>query len=532
MLFRSDVCGPQLVAFLREKYPEIKESKAEGGRTFYTLGEAGLPLQPVAAVEGSALYLATSEAFLRECLARKSGLPQAPAYKQALAATAAEGNTIVYASPRLFTSLRGLFSSIPQLPGADRTFQVAVQSLMQRLARVDAPALSVLSNLPEGVLVQSVGPDSLRESLPVLGLATPDLPGNILRVVLPAHVADLRAQALVARQGESIRANLAKVSVAATAYFAANAEAEEVAFEQLRESAPELAKIAAVAGEDYSGLTVRRDRDSIELAAENGASATYGRPLTSAEQQKIEANLALYDEAASLYFAAKPDETSMSSSDACGVGLSESPTSVVGEQYDFSVERDAVTIELRTPGGTTVTYRRVPGLRWAVLKRRAQQTAEVCRQLALFYSVATDYLAAHPDESYVSGYELFGEGKERPELRPIAGESYSSVRLNRNSAEVSVEVPGLGPVVYEAELPAAQAAAIRENLRKLATDAAAYFRQHAEEQLVVAGELFATGTEKPTPVAGEDYESLVLERSATSLTLVLRNGRKVTVEKL
>ncbi len=531
-----DSGGPQLLAALRARYPKLKETKAADGRTLYLLGEetGGLPCQPVVAVDGAAFSFATSAAFLQECRARKTGLPQAPAFRAALAATAAEGNSLVYASPRLFASLHALIASLPPFLRSDRTFDVVLRTLEKRLAKIDAPAVSVTSNLPEGVLVQTVGPESLRESLPVLGLATPDLAGNLLRFTLPAHVAGLQRQALLARNETAIRDNLAKISAAAQAYFAAQADAEEVAFTTLLESTPELAQLVPAAGEDYATVTVRRDRDSIDLVAPDGASATYGRPLTDAERQKIERNLALYDEAAALHFAAHPDENTLSAYAATEAGgaLTRTPSSVVGEEYDFTVERDAEEIALRTPGGTTVTHRRVPGLRWTVLKRRVQQTAAVREQLALFHAVASDYLAAHPEEGYVSGYELFGEERERPELRAVAGENYDSVRLSRGSASLSVEVPGLGTVVYEAELAARDTAAIQGNLRTLARAAVGYFQQHPEEKLVVGGELLAAGIELPTSVAGEDYETLVLERGAAAITITLRDGRKVTADKL
>ncbi len=530
-----DLGGPQLLAYLRARYPKLKETRGADGRTLYTLGEAagGLPCQPVIAVDGASFSFATSAAFLQECRARKTGLPQAPAYRAALAATAAEGNSLVYASPRLFASLHSLITSLPPFLRTDRSLDLALRTLEKRLAKIDAPAVAVMSNLPEGVLVQTAGPESLRESLPVLALATPDLAGNLLRFTLPAHVAGLQRQALLARHEAAIRENLAKISAAAQAHFAAHADAEEVAFTTLLERAPELAKIAPVAGEEYAGVTVRRDRDSIELYSPEGVSATYGRPLTDEERQKIERNLALYDEAAALHFAAHPDENTLSAYAATDAGgaLTRTPGSVVGEEYDFTVERDAKEIALRTPGGTTVTHQRVPGLRWTVLKRRVQQTAAVREQLALFYSVASDYLVAHPDEGYVSGYELFGENGERPELRAVAGESYDGVRLSRGSASLSVEVPGLGTVVYEAELAPRDAAAIQENLRTLARAAAGYFKQHPEEKLVVGGELLAGGIESPIAVAGEDYETLVLERDAAAVTITLRDGRKVTADK-
>ena len=533
ILVSLDVGGPQLLGYVRGRHPKLQETKTADGRVCYAFAEkGGLPRQPVVAVEGNAFYFATSAAFLQECLARQTGLPQAPAFQEALAATSAEGNSIVYASPRLFAALHEMTTSLPPLPGYDRKFAVALATLGKRFAKIDAPAVSVTSNLPEGVLVQSVGPQSLRELLPVLGLATPDLAGNILRVSLPAYVAGLQWQASINREEAAIRDNLAKVSAAATAYFAAHADADEVAFAQLLETAPELAQLAPVAGEEYSAITVRRDRDSIDLTAPNGASAIYGRPLTADERKRIEANLALYDEAAVLHFSAHPEATSMSSYEATEAGgsLTSTPESVIGEQYDdFSIERTATEISVRTPGGNTVTYQRVPGIRWTLLKRRVQQAAAIRGNLATFYAAASAYLAAHPDESYVSGYELFGEECERPELPAVAGENYRSVRLNRNSAVVSIEAPGVGPVVYEAELPAAQADAIQANLRKLAKAAASYFKKHRDEKLVVAGELFAAGTEKPVAVAGEDYETLVIENEAASLMIALPTGQKITV---
>lgn len=533
ILLALDVGGPQLLAFLRAEHEGLVELKTEGGRTFYSFGAAdGLPLHPVCAVDGASFYFATSEAFLRECLDRKNGLPQAAAFKEALAATATEGNSITYASPRFFASLHSLLASVPMMPHADATFESVLQGLLGRLENVDAPAVSVTSNLPEGVLVQAVGPVSLRESLPLLGLATPDLAGSILRVALPQQVRERKLAAVHAREADSIRDHLAQISAAAQAYFAANPDAEEVGFPDLLESAPELAQLAPVAGEDYSGVTVRRNRDSLELYAPDGASATYGRPLTDEERGRIEHNLSLYDEAAVLYFAAHPEETSMSyyAATEAGGALTGTPDAVVGEEYGFSVERDATTIEVTTPGGTTVSYRRVPGLRWTVLKRQAQQAVAIRENLATFHAVAAEYLAAHPDESYVSGYELFGEDRDRPALPAVAGEDYSGVRLTRGSATVALQVAGIGMVVYGPELPAAQAEQIRANLRALAQAASAYFAQNPGERFVVGGELYAAGTAQPDPVAGEDYAALVLERGAGSLKLTLRDGREVAVE--
>lgn len=532
LLVALDIGGPQLLAYLRARYPNLTETKVEG-RTLYTFGEAvgGLPCQPVVVVEGGSFYFATSAAFLQECLARKAGLPQAPAFQAALAATAAEGNSLVYASPRLFTSVHGLITSLPPFLRSDRTLDVVLRMLEKRLGKIDAPAVSVTTNLPDGVLVQSVGPESLRESLPVLGLATPDLAGNILRFTLPAHVAELQKPALLARHAEGIRANLAVVSAAAQRYFVAQPDAEEVTFADLRKTEPALAQLQPVADEDYATVTVRRDRDALELSAPDGAAATYGRPLTEAERARIAANLALYDEAAALYFAAHPDENAMSSDVATDAGgtLTTAPDPVVGEQYDFAVERDATEIRLTTPGGTTIVHPRDPGLRWTVLKRRVQQAAAIRANLATFHAAAVAYLAAHPDESYVSGYELFGADRARPELTAVAGESYGSVRLDRHSARVAIEAPTVGQVVFTAELPAAQVAAIQENLRKLAQAAAAYFRKNPAETLVVGGELFAAGVERPTPVLDEDYDGLVVERDAPGLKLQLRDGREVSI---
>lgn len=530
-----DAHGPQLLALLQTGELKPAVLKTEGARTFYVIGaEApGLAGPLVAVAEGERLYCATSETFLRECLDRKGGLAEAAPFKQALAATAAEGNSIVYASPRLFRTLHALMQELPKLPTADRSLEVAFRSVLKRLTVVQSPVVSVSSNLPEGVLVRSVGPDSLRESLPLLGLATPDLAGNILRVALPAHVAGLQEQALAGRHAESVRGNLAKISAAAATYFAANPEAAEVAFPQLLEHEAALAQIAAVAGEDYSAVTVRRDRDAVELQLESGYNVSYGRPLTADERARIERNLALFDEAAAFYFSSNPDETSMSSYAATSAGgsLTEAPTSVVGEEYSFEVSREADTIEVTTPGGTTVAYQRVPGVRWTALKRRAQQTAAIRANLALVYSVATDYLANHPDESYVSGYEIFGEDKERPALRPIANENYDSVRVTRTSAVTTISVPGLGDIAYEAPLDPKQEAAIRANLLQLAQAAAAYFARHPQENLMVVGELAAAegaSFTPPAPVAGEDYMPLVIERDAPSLTLPLPAGRKLT----
>jgi hypothetical protein len=227
----------------------------------------------------------------------------------------------------------------------------------------------------------------------------------------------------------------------------------------------------------------------------------------------------------------------MSAYDAISAGgqLTETPASVVGEEYEIQIERAATTIEVRTPGGTTVSHTRTPGLRWTALKRRTQQAAAIRENLAILYSVATDYLGQHPDERYVSGSELFGEGegKLRPALRSVAGEDYDEVRVTRTHAGATISVPHLGEISYEAPLPQDEVAAIQANLRMIAKAAKTYFAKHPQENLVVVGELVGQGQPlavAPTAVCGEDYLPLVLERGAKTLSLTLPTTRSVAID--
>lgn len=537
VLCATDVLGPQLLSLLQTRYPDLKAGKTEGGRTFYSRGEkaGGLSASVTLAVEGERLYVASSAAFLRECLERKAGLVQAPVFAQALAATAKEGNTVVYATPRLFAQAKELLSDLPSKHPRDRMAAAGMHQVFQRFDRVKTPVVSVVTNLSDGVLVQSVSPESLREALPLFGLATPDLAGNFLRVALPSYVADRYARGAAERRTVLVEANLGRLSAAAERYFARNPENTEVSFAQLQEFDAEATKLTAALDEDYTTVSIRRDRDAVEVETPENGTVKFGRPLTADERSRIEHNLAAYDEAAVLFFAAKPDETSMTGYAAAGAGcLASQPTAVVGEDYDnLELERDTSTIEVRTPGGTNVTYTRVPGLRWTVLKRRAQQTATIRENLAIAYQLGTEYLRDHPDESYVTGSELFGEGKDRPELRSVAGETYGDVRMTRTRAGNSVTTPTLGEIVYEAPVASQAVTAIQANLRSLAKAAKGYFAKHPQEKFVVVGELLdaeKAAPARPEAAAGEDYLPLVIERDAPTLTIALPTGQKVSVE--
>lgn len=534
VLCSTDVLGPQLLSLLQERYPDLKPAGTVGGRTFYSRGEkaGGLSASFALALEGERLHLASSEAFLRECLERKTGLAQAPAFVQALAATAKEGNTVAYATPRLFKLARELLSELPSRNRGDRLAASGLQQALGRFDLVKAPVVTVVSNLPDGVLVQSVSPESLREALPLLGLATPDLAGNILRVALPSFVSERYAQGAAERRSAAIVANLGRVSAVAERYFARNSDVE-VSFAQLQEFDAEGTRLIPVADEDYSPITIRRDRDVVEVETPEYGTVTFGRPLTADEKARIERNLAAYDEAAALFFAARPEEQSMTGYAATGAGyLDSEPEAVVGEDYDLiELWRDAASLEVRTPGGTTIAHARVPGLRWTVLKRRAQQAATIRENLAIAYQIGKDYLRDHPDEGYVTGSELFGEGKDRPELRSVAGESYDDVRMTRTRAGNAVTVPQLGEVVYEAPVDPKDAAAIQGNLQRLATVARGHFAKNPQEKFVVVGELIDTETAPaPEAVAGEDYLPLVIERDAKELSIALPTGQKVVAE--
>ncbi|MBI3875843.1 MAG: hypothetical protein HY300_07780 [Verrucomicrobia bacterium] len=161
LLICLDGVGPAVEAALAQA-PGLKATQ-DGTLRLFELKEAS-PIEglaPVFAIDGKSLYLATSVAFLKECRAGGTqGLAQRAEFREALGHVSAQGNSLAYVSPHFFQQLRRLETLNPHLPPEGAQL---LDTVLRMLPTVDRPLVTVRSNLPNGILVQSYWDRSLKQ---------------------------------------------------------------------------------------------------------------------------------------------------------------------------------------------------------------------------------------------------------------------------------------------------------------------------------------------------------------------------------
>lgn len=140
---------------LLKKAPMLKV-RVDGNRQIYTSAQP-LPLpgiEPVIILEGSTLYVASSPAFLDECLKQTGGLAQTAEFKEALGHVGTTGNGLVYCAPKFFTRLHDLEKLNANLPKEN---QQVLQMVMRNVPQPKRALVTVRTNLPEGILSVPIG---------------------------------------------------------------------------------------------------------------------------------------------------------------------------------------------------------------------------------------------------------------------------------------------------------------------------------------------------------------------------------------
>jgi hypothetical protein len=525
-------------------------SKKQGSReVFVAPDQEQSPFRPAVAFEGKAVLASLSEEFLLQCLSQSGpGLASAAQYQSALKQFGETGNSICYVSPKFFTFLRETLSQLKANPlfvrGANDRGSV-IDYVIDQLQVPSQPVVSVSANLPEGILSRSWSPRSLSTQQFAINLLNPELFGDILNAGVLAGFEETRQSRVKKQQHAAVEENLKAIDAAARAYFAANAEANEVTFAQLTEANPALAELKTHAGESYADLVVERASDLIEVGTSGYETVRYVRPLTPEETAAIQANLAKIDEAAALFFSKNPTETTMSAYEGSEY-VAQVPsllTSIAGEYYSsVSVEVDATEITVETRGGQQVTYKRDPAIRWKALKQSLTKELELANQLKPAFEAAQKFLtepAAAEDASasessdpreYVSLGELVRrELVKLPAAIPETDADYVEFRTGKY--EVTGTVGGT-PLKVLIPLPEAQRSAIHANLSKVLRALSQHLEKNPAELAVFAGELVGKSKllpELPQPVVGEDYGLVSLRRGDTAASLTLPTGHTVTV---
>jgi hypothetical protein len=322
--------------------------------------------QPVLVVDEDALILGSSASLVAQSLTRRSGLDEHPAFRQAMGQIGLEtGNTLTYASPRLFRLIRSLVASgievaSDQLP--NREMLPLVEAILGQIPEPPGPIVSVSANLPDGILTHSLEVMSLRGALLALGLYNPEMLAPIALAVIPAAIkaeADRRAEH---RAAEIAERNLALIGEAALAYFAANPGAQQVGYPELATALS--GRLGRVREVDFTDFQLERNFGKIELELPSGETVVWYAPLSDADRKRVEANLRLFDRAAAWYFRANPRESFMLGVEAIedGSPLSALPEAVRGERYDeLTIRRTDTEITIDV-GAETIAIPRDPAL--------------------------------------------------------------------------------------------------------------------------------------------------------------------------
>jgi type IV pilus assembly protein PilA len=223
----------------------------EGGVKYFELATP-LPLEgirPIFAIEGGALYFATSRAFLQECRAGQGGLAEQAAFKEALAHVGSTGNALGYVSPRFFDQLRRIETLNPQMPPeAKQGFAMA----MRMLPKTDRPLVTVRSNLPDGILINSYWNRSMKQDIVMATVYNPVTIGVMAAMAVPAF-----QKVRQSSQEKAVTNNLRQLSAAADQFYLEKG-VTTATYADLVGPGKYIRQINPVAGEDYRTLVFKQ----------------------------------------------------------------------------------------------------------------------------------------------------------------------------------------------------------------------------------------------------------------------------------
>lgn len=233
-----------------DKVPVFTVSE-DGPRRIYASREA-LPvagLNPVLAIDGSTLLFATTPEYLNACLQGHGGLAQTPAFQAALARVGAKGNELTYCTPHLFSRLQDLPRLNPDLNAQQKDM---LQMTMAGLPQIRQPLVSVRSNLPDGILIDSYSNASLKKNLILLTAYNPVTVGLMAAMAIPAFQ-KVRASS----QEKTVLNNLRQLSAAADQYYLETGKVSAT-YEDLVGPDKYIRQLQAIGGEDYRTLVFRQ----------------------------------------------------------------------------------------------------------------------------------------------------------------------------------------------------------------------------------------------------------------------------------
>lgn len=207
-------------------------------------------IQPVFAVDGGAVYLATSGAFLKECRDGQGGLASQAGFKEALSHVGDTGNGLMYVSPRFFDQLRRIDTLNPQMPPESKQ---AFAMAMRWIPKTDRPLVTVRTNLPEGILINSYWNRSLKQEIAMVSIYNPVTVGFMAAMAIPAF-----QKVRQSSQEKAVLNNLRQLSAAADQFYLENNKTTAT-YDDLVGPDKYIQRINPVAGEDYRTIIFKAE---------------------------------------------------------------------------------------------------------------------------------------------------------------------------------------------------------------------------------------------------------------------------------
>lgn len=438
-LVRVDGVGPSMEGMLTAR-PELFAATQDGARRVYTLKRPSVikGLDLIIAVEGSALYVATSSAFLSDCIQRTQGLDADPAFSAALASVGPEGNGLTWVSPRFFSRLRDLGKiNAGAGPEAKRLFETYAANLPE----ATQPMLSVRTNLPDGILVRSTWNRSLKADLALFTVYNPVTMGLLAAIAIPAY-----QKVRTASQAKAVTNNLHQLAAAADQYYLEKG-VNEATYADLVGPDKVVTSVQSVAGEDYRSLVFAQGQP-LRIRLPDGRILRYPELLYPATPNttraynpnaepnvvKVRSNLHALHAAADRYYAAN-GVTSVTYQALMEANTQLEIRSIMGEDYTPLIFTKGLPPEIRLPDGhiardTTLIMVPVrpptadaPEQRW---RPTGTVNDGIFANLQTLDDAANQFYAAHGTTTTTFD-ELVGPGRPLPSIRSVTGEDYHSL---------------------------------------------------------------------------------------------------------
>jgi type IV pilus assembly protein PilA len=446
ILIRVDGIGPAVESALTNQNSQFAATQ-EGSLHLYT-NKTPAPLEGVKlviAVDGKALYAATSPDFLHECLKRTDGLDTNPEFVSALANLGPDGNGLTWATPRFFSRIKGL-------PEVNQDVAPQVKKLLDMYAAnipaVSQPLLSVRTNLPEGILIRSTWNRSLKADVAMLTVYNPVTVGLLAAMAIPAF-----ERVRTDSQAKAVTNNLRMLSAAADQFYLEKG-VTTATYDDLVGPDKFVKAVVPVAGEDYHQLVFSQGR-RLHVALPDGRTFDYPSDTSQSGNPRnaLGAGVSADDARKRMgvrrnrYYEVK-GVTSTTFGDVMSEPAHPDITPVMGEDYRSVVLEKGVPVQIKLPDGRVV---RAPVSRPQPLlgkpagpnpvapanpvpapaaQKASPSDAAIMENLRKLDDAANAYYDANGVTS-VTLDQLVGPRNAIPELIPVAGESYQSVLFKK-----------------------------------------------------------------------------------------------------